>query len=239
MKQVVEHARHDLHALQEGAGGVDGILFSNEFSLPYQCPVDPIAPAAMGRIIGELMSEITKPYGVDLESDPMAAIDLAAAVDAKFIRGTFTGAYAGDGGLNNTDIATTLRRKRELGLDDLRMLYFLNNESDEYLVERDVVDVAKSMIFCCKPDVLCISGAYAGQQANTDWITRVRTAANGTPVFCNTGCRADNIKEKLAISDGACVGTAFKVDGKFENLVDVNRVAEFMTQVQEYRKENE
>ena len=89
MKQVVEHARHDLHALQEGAGGVDGILFSNEFSLPYQCPVDPIAPAAMGRIIGELMSEITKPYGVDLESDPMAAIDLAAAVDAKFIRGTF------------------------------------------------------------------------------------------------------------------------------------------------------
>ena len=59
------------------------------------------------------------------------------------------------------------------------------------------------------------------------------------PVFCNTGCRADNIKEKLAISDGACVGTAFKVDGKFENLVDVNRVAEFMTQVQEYRKENE
>lgn len=34
MDAVVEHARADLHALQEG--GVDGIIFSNEFSLPYQ-----------------------------------------------------------------------------------------------------------------------------------------------------------------------------------------------------------
>ena len=35
MERVVEHARADLHALQEG--GVDGIMFSNEFSLPYDC----------------------------------------------------------------------------------------------------------------------------------------------------------------------------------------------------------
>lgn len=32
MDKVVEHAREDLHALQDG--GVDGIIFSNEFSLP-------------------------------------------------------------------------------------------------------------------------------------------------------------------------------------------------------------
>jgi hypothetical protein len=33
MDMVVEHARADLHALQDG--GVDGIIVSNEFSLPY------------------------------------------------------------------------------------------------------------------------------------------------------------------------------------------------------------
>lgn len=39
MDKVVEHAREDLHALQDG--GVDGILFfSNEFSLPYQRNMD-------------------------------------------------------------------------------------------------------------------------------------------------------------------------------------------------------
>ena len=30
---VVEQARKDLHALQEG--GVDAVMFSNEYSLPY------------------------------------------------------------------------------------------------------------------------------------------------------------------------------------------------------------
>lgn len=40
MKTVTEHARKDLLALQDG--GVDGIFFANEFSLPYQ-PVADIA----------------------------------------------------------------------------------------------------------------------------------------------------------------------------------------------------
>ena len=40
MDTVLEHARQDLMALQNG--GVDGILFANEFSLPYQ-PVADVA----------------------------------------------------------------------------------------------------------------------------------------------------------------------------------------------------
>ena len=59
MKKVIALARADLLALQEG--GVDGIMFSNEFSLPYLLKVNPETTAAMGRIIGELMSEITSP----------------------------------------------------------------------------------------------------------------------------------------------------------------------------------
>lgn len=33
MAKVLDCARRDLHALQNG--GVDGVMFSNEFSLPY------------------------------------------------------------------------------------------------------------------------------------------------------------------------------------------------------------
>ena len=42
----------DLHALQDG--GVDGIIFSNEFSFPYQRKMDMVTPAAMAYIIGAL-----------------------------------------------------------------------------------------------------------------------------------------------------------------------------------------
>ena len=40
MKDVLEKAKHDLDALQEG--GVDGVMFSNEFSLPYLTKVKPV-----------------------------------------------------------------------------------------------------------------------------------------------------------------------------------------------------
>ena len=51
IKWVVEKAREDLDALQEG--GVDAIMFSNEYSLPYLTEVKRETVAAMGRIIGE------------------------------------------------------------------------------------------------------------------------------------------------------------------------------------------
>jgi len=89
MKKVIEAARRELHALQDG--GVDGVMFSNEFSLPYLLKVNTETTAAMARIIGELMSEISVPYGVNVLWDPYASLDLAAAVDGKFVREIFSG----------------------------------------------------------------------------------------------------------------------------------------------------
>lgn len=235
MKKTVEAARKDLIALQDG--GVDGILFSNEFSLPYQRHIDYIGPAAMARVIGELMSEIHVPFGIDCESDSLAAIDLAAAVDANFVRATFTGVYAGDIGITEPDIAAVLRRKKQLGLDHLKLFYFLNNESDEYIVEREITAIAKSIIFTCRPDGFCVMGAYAGQEASTQWLNDVRNYTGNVPVFCGTGCKAQTVASKLAVSDGAFVGTTFKADGNFDNHVDPQRVFEFMEQVKLYRSQ--
>ena len=139
METVVAHAREDLRALQDG--GVDGILFSNEFSLPYQRHMSFVTPAAMARVIGELKGELTLPYGVDCISDGAATIELAAAVDARFVRGTFCGVYVGDGGLYDNDFAALLRRKAALHLDELRMLYFINPESDRNLDTRPLADI--------------------------------------------------------------------------------------------------
>ena len=52
MDKVIELARQDLKHLQDG--GVDAIMFSNEFSLPYLTTVKTATTAAMARIVGEL-----------------------------------------------------------------------------------------------------------------------------------------------------------------------------------------
>jgi len=118
MDNVVTLARQDLIGLQDG--GVDAIMFSNEFSLPYQLRVDTVATAAMARIIGELKKDIRVPFGVNVLWDPIASIDLAAATGAVFIREIMSGVYASDFGLWNTDAGNTVRHKMKLGRPDLR-----------------------------------------------------------------------------------------------------------------------
>jgi uncharacterized protein len=66
-------------------------------------------------------------------------------------------------------------------------------------------------------------------------LSKVKASAAGVPVFVNTGVRADNAAEQLAIADGAVVGTFFKKDGLFENSADQNRVEELMGVVKALR----
>jgi len=230
---VVERAHADLEGLQ--AGGVDAVMFSNEFSLPYLKKVRPETTAAMARVIGELRSSITVPMGVNVLWDAMASLDLAVATDAMFVREIFTGVYASDFGLWNTDVGETARHQRAIGAEHVRLFYNIVPEAAKYLVDRDLAQIARTTVFNCKPDALCVSGLTAGRATSTDEIRVAREAAVGTPVFANTGVRIDTVGEQLAVADGAIVGTAFKVDGVFENPVDPSRVKAFMERVSEVR----
>ena len=237
---VIEHARQDLHALQDG--GVDGILFSNEFSLPYERNMSHVTPAAMAFVIGNLRSEIRVPFGVDAISDGAACIELAAATGASFVRGTFHGVYVGDGGFYNNDFSKLQRRRTELHLQKLRMLYFINPESDRAMDPRPLADIASSTIFKAHPDGLCISANAAGLDVDEELMASVKKKNPEVVVLCNTGCRPNTIEAKLSTSDAAVVGTYFKAGGQFEdeNLnnvrVDQARVEELMAVVYKFRE---
>jgi hypothetical protein len=233
MKDVIEWARKDLDALQ--SGGVDAVMFSNEFSLPYLTKVPAITVASMARIIGELMNDIRIPYGVNVLWDPIASLDLAAATNAAFVREIFSGVYASDFGLWNTNCGKTVRHQRMIKAENVKLLFNIVPEAAKYLGQRDLVEVAKSTVFNHRPDALCVSGLTAGAETDAQVLNQVKEAVPSTVVFANTGVRLTNVEEQLSISDGAVVGTAFKVDGKFENHVDQERVREFMDKVKSIR----
>ncbi len=179
MDYVLECAKKDLLALQEG--GVNGIMFSNEFSFPYRRQMDFVTIGAMAYVIGILKNELKLPFGVDCISDALATIELAAAVDADFVRGTFSGVYVGDGGLYNNDFSLTYRRKRALHLDNLKMFYFLNPESEN-------------------PDVFCVSAKSAGADVDLNLIKAVKAKLPKSLCFCNTGAKKETIAEILKYS---------------------------------------
>jgi membrane complex biogenesis BtpA family protein len=233
VEDVIEWAGKDLLAIQEG--GVDAVLFSNEFSLPYLKKVETVTVAAMARIIGELMPDIRIPFGVNVLWDPAASLDLAVATGARFVREIFTGVYASDFGLWNTDCGAVVRHQHAIGAQDVKLLFNIVPEAASYLAEREIVDIAKSTVFNNRPDALCVSGLTAGEQTDKEILKKVKEAVSETVVFANTGVRLENVEEQLGIADGAVVGTTFKYDGVFENHIDVNRVKAFMEKVKEIR----
>ncbi|MDE2638397.1 MAG: BtpA/SgcQ family protein [Chloroflexota bacterium] len=223
---VINSARADLHALQ--AGGVDAIMFSNEASLPYLTQVEPITSACMARVIAELRSDIDRPYGVNVLWDPKASIDVAVATGAGFAREIFTGVYASDYGLWNTNCGEVIRHQQAVGGAHIKLLFNIVPESAVYLSNRNVVDIALSTVFVAQPDALCVSGLTAGAETSRETLKLVKDAVPDTPVFANTGVNAGNLEETLAIADGTVTGTAFKRAGYIWNEVDAERVRDFM-----------
>ncbi len=233
MEHVLSCARADLRALQNG--GVDAVMFSNEFSLPYLTKVEPITIAAMGWILGALRQEITVPYGVNCLWDPIASLDLCVSVGGKFIREIISGVYASDFGLWNTNVGATVRHKNAIGGKDIKLLFNIVPEAAKYLADRPIEEIARSTEFNNRPDAICVSGLTAGSETDTQVLSRVKASVKHTPILCNTGCNKDNIVRQLTHSDGAVCATTFKIDGKFENAVDEARVKAFMDVVKEYR----
>lgn len=235
IRLIVDSARRELLDLQEG--GVDAVMFSNEFSLPYLKKVDPVTTSSMAYVIGQIRNEIHIPFGVNVLWDPIASLDLAAATDASFIREIMSGVYASDFGLWDTDMGKIARHKTGLNLNNLKMLYNIVPESANYLVQRDISEIAKTTVFNARPDVICVSGPHAGDAADESTLQKVKKALPDTAVFVNTGCKAETIAHFLDIADGAVVGTTFKENGIFENPVDLERVKRFMDKVHEFRKD--
>lgn len=235
MELVVAHAREDLDALQEG--GVDAVMVSNEFSLPYLTKVEPITVGAMAYVIGMLRPQIRVPFGVNVLWDPCRSLDLAKATGACFVREIFTGVYGSDFGIWDTNVGETIRHQHRIGADNVRCLFNIVPEAATYLGDRTIESIARSTVFNNRPDGLCVSGLTAGVQTDAAILKRVKDTVPDTVVVANTGVRPSNVREQLSIADAAVVGTTFKVDGKFENHVDPSRVSEFMSIVREFRGE--
>ena len=233
LDDVIACARADLDALQ--SGGVDGVLVTNELSLPYEKKVSGVTLGAMGMVVGALREQFRVPFGVEAIYDGDATMELCAATEADFTRCLFTGAWAGDLGLVDRDVAKTLRLKAALRLDALKLFYFVTSEGEVYLNDRSTVDITKSMLFNCRPDALVVGGAAAGVGPGGELLQEVRAVAKGVPVVCGTGCKKETVAQILQNCDGAFVGTTFKKDGVFENRVDAQRVKAFMDTVKQMR----
>lgn len=234
MRAIVEALRRDLDILQEG--GVDGVMFCNEGDRPYPLRTDRGPIAAQAAAIGELRPHIRVPFGVDMLWDPMAALAVARAVDAKFVREVFTGVYDSDMGLWQPDAAAALDYRRQLNAEEIRLFFNIEPEFARPVSPRPVGALAHSVVVSSLADAILISGPMAGASANLEHISEAKAAVPGTPVLANTGVKIETVRQTLSIADGVIVGTGLKQDGYTWNPVDPERVRRFMAEVRVARE---
>ena len=231
---LIESARADLLALQKA--GFDGVMFGNENDRPYEFNVDTVSTATMAAIIGQLKSEITVPFGVNVLWDPMSSIALGVATGAAFVREIFTGSYASDMGPWTPDAGRAMRYRDRLGRPDMALLYNVCAEFADSLDQRSLPDRARSAVFSSIPDAILVSGQITGEAAPLSDLKAVKAVLPQTAVMANTGVKHETVADVLAIADGCIVGSSLKVDGDTWNAIDPERALDFMDRVRAARK---
>jgi membrane complex biogenesis BtpA family protein len=227
MEGIVASVRADLEPMLDA--GVDAVLFCNEGDRPYGFEAGYDGVAALTRVVTEL-KPADRPFGVDFLWDARAALAVAAATGASFIREVTTGVYESDMGLWNTNAAALLRERRRLHADDVAVLMNVTPEFASSLGSRTVGDIARSAVVSSLADAILVSGPRAGAEPSVETLRQAAAAVAGAvPVLVNTGAKAGNVREFLQIADGVIVGSDLKRDGDTWSAVERSRVDRFVT----------
>ena len=233
MNKILDSVVVDLEALQ--SGGVDAIMFGNEFDRPYVLKAPPEGLAALASVIGQVKSMIKIPFGVNYLWDPVATVALAVATDANFAREIFTGVYASDMGLWTPDCAGAARLRSSQGRSDLQMIFNINAEFATSLDTRPLAIKVKSAVFSSKADVVCVSGPMTSMGVDQTELREAREALPETPLLANTGVNIDTVADIFSLTDGCVIGSHLKHNGDTWSAVDPERVMKFMEKVETLR----
>ena len=223
---AIDDVRRDLEILVDE--GVDGVLFCNENDRPYLLEAPPVHVAALGRIVGELAPEEC-PFGVDYLWDARAALGIAVATGAAFMREVLPGVYESDMGLWEPDAGALLRERRAYGADDLCILMNVTPEFASALGGRSAGERARSAVVSSLADAILVSGAMAGAEPALEAVREVADAVAGSaPVLLNTGAKAGNINSFAPFIGGVIVGSDLKRNGDTWGPVERERVRRFL-----------
>ncbi len=223
---LIDSLKRDVEILVDT--GFDAVMFCNEGDRPYRFEAGYDGVAVMSRVIAETAPR-SIPFGADFLWDAAAALAIAAATGASFMREVVTGFYESDMGPWSTDAGALLRERRRLDADAVAIFMNITPEFASPIGRRSLHDVARSTVVSSIPDAILISGPMAGAEPDLAALEEAKSAVgDDAPVLVNTGAKSTNIASFLSVADGAIVGSDLKVDGYTWNPVDPGRAKRFV-----------
>ena len=215
LTRVVADAVADAQVLADA--GFDALMVENFHDTPFVKDASPPETiAALARCALAIRSAVPDhPLGINvLRNDGLAALGIAVAVGAAFIRvNVLTGAMVTDQGLIEGCAAALLRKRAALSAPVAIWADVLVKHAAP-LGEPDPDQAARDTFHRGGADALIVSGTGTGAPTSPERVAAVRRAVPEAPVLVGSGTTASNLMGLGA--DGYIVGTALKRAGRVD-----------------------
>lgn len=219
--------------------GLDGLLLENMHDVPYLAgTVGPEITAAMTAVGAAVRQASPLPLGVQiLAAANREALAVAHACGAGFVRvENFAYAHVADEGLLPTaEAGPLLRYRRQIGADRVRIIADVKKKHSSHAITADVslAEAARTTAFF-GADGIVVTGVATAEPTPVEDLRTVRDAVD-LPVCIGSGLTPENLPELGPRADVLIVGSYVKVDGRWSNPLDPQRVARFMGAVRRLR----
>lgn len=227
-EEVLENAIADAQTLTDA--GFDALMIENYNDVPFFADeVPPVTVAAMARAVATLRAAVDVPLGVNvLRNDALAAISIAAACDAQFIRvNVLSGSMYTDQGLIEGRAAEIARLRMELS-PDVEVLADVFVKHATPPAGLTIQDAAADLWHRGMADALIVSGVATGKPPTDKTIDQVKSAVPDAPLLIGSGATKGRLAKLKTKVDGVIVGTDVKKAGKIGNEVDPKRAKAFV-----------
>jgi uncharacterized protein len=211
--------------------GFDALMLENMHDLPFlKGRVEPETTAAMAVIAAAVRARTQMPVGIQILSGAnLEALGVAVAASLDFIRvEAFVFAHVADEGYMESCAAELIRRRWQLKAEKIKIFCDIKKKHSAHAITGDIslADTAKAAEFF-KTDGVIVTGMHTGDPPGRADIEAVK-AAVACPVLVGSGVSADNLPQFLSCADAIIVGSSLKVDGKWQNELDRERVRSFI-----------
>ena len=127
------------------------------------------------------------------------------------------------------------RYRTNIGAGEVRVLCDIKKKHSAHSVTADVniAETARAAGFF-RADGVIVTGGSTGQPADTRDLEDVMTAVPSLPVLVGSGVRADNL-ETFSRATACIIGSEFKVEGRWENDLDPDRIGSVMHEARRLR----
>ncbi len=227
VRAIIKQAAHEAKLL-DGLG-VDALLIENMHDTPYlNRQVGPEINSTMtAAALAVRAAAPSLPCGIQvLAGANETAMAIALAADLQFIRAEgFVFSHVADEGMMNSDAATLLRYRKNIGADHIAVFTDIKKKHSAHTITQDVdlAETAKAAVFF-RTDGMIITGTATGAAAQAIDVKAVKEACPGHPVLIGSGISPENISDYSAYADGFIVGSYLKQDGHWAKEIDPDRV---------------